>query len=89
MLLEKLKYFLLDRQFTLLTDAKALVYLRNAPSSNSKLMRWCLRLAEFDFTPHHVKGTHFTVPDYLSRYIDCVEGLKGSDPCEREVPDPN
>ena len=64
MLLEKLKYFLLGREFTIFTNAKALVYLRTAPSTNSKLMRWSLRLAEFNFNIQHVAGKLFLVPTF-------------------------
>ena len=68
--LRKLRYYLIGRRFTLLTDAKCLVYLKNSIGTSSKLTRWNLMLFDFEFDIAHVPGKLFTVPDYLSRYVD-------------------
>jgi RNase H-like domain found in reverse transcriptase len=61
---------LLGRHFYLLTDAKSLTFLKTSSSSNSKLMRWGLLLAEFDFSCAHLPGAQLIIPDYLSRNVD-------------------
>ena len=66
----KLKYYLLGRHFYLLTDAKSLTFLKTSSSSNSKLMRWGLLLAEFDFSCAHLPGAQLIIPDYLSHNVD-------------------
>ena len=68
--LKKLRYYLLGKQFTLLTDVKAIHFIKNNASSSAKLTRWLLLMSEYDYTVGHVPGTQFTVPDYLSRYIE-------------------
>ena len=72
-MLTKLKYYLLGRNFVLLTDVKSLVYLKNAASKSAKLTRWSLLLSEFEFEVAHVPGHLFKVPDYLSRYVEFTE----------------
>lgn len=66
----RLKYYLLGRRFVLLMDAKPLIYLKNNISNSSKLLRWSLRLSEYDYDINHVKGVNMISSDYLSRYID-------------------
>jgi transposase InsO family protein len=69
----KLRYYLLGRKFTLLTDAMPLRQLfglvpwdpqvRQSP----RLGRWALSLANFEFEVIHVPGPKMVVADYLSR----------------------
>ena len=68
--LNKLRYYLLGRHFYLITDAKSLLFLKDAASRSSKLMRWSLLIAEYDFTISHMAGKLLVVPDYLSRNVD-------------------
>ena len=71
--LNKLKYYLLGRKFTLLTDVRGLIFLKESVSKSAKLTRWSLMLNEYDFSIGHVPGKLFTVPDYLSRYVEFAE----------------
>jgi RNase H-like domain found in reverse transcriptase/Reverse transcriptase (RNA-dependent DNA polymerase)/Integrase zinc binding domain/Integrase core domain/SCAN domain len=66
----KLKYYLLGRRFILLMDAQPLIYLKTKSSTSAKLLRWSLRLAEYEFDISHVAGKRMITSDYLSRYID-------------------
>jgi hypothetical protein len=66
----KLKYYLLGRKFILLMDAKPLVYLKDQACNSSKLLRWSLRLSEFEYDISHVRGERMITSDYLSRFID-------------------
>jgi len=48
--------FLYGKQFLVRTDHAALSYLRTFAGANSRLMRWSLRLSEFDFIVEHTPG---------------------------------
>ena len=62
--------YLLGRPFTLATDHRNLVYLRN--SKIPKLVRWHLALSEFKFTTIHVPGEENVVADVLSRFFKAI-----------------
>ena len=55
------------------TDHAALKFLRNFADNNSRLMRWSLRLSEFDFEIVHVPGTKIKHVDALTRHVGLVE----------------
>ena len=59
--------YLEDKEFTLRTDNKALLWLNTAKSSNAKLTRWALLLQEFKFKVEHCPGKLNQLPDLLSR----------------------
>jgi len=53
------KYFrcyLFGRKFVVRTDHSALTYLRKFADQNTRLTRWCLKLAQLDFTIEHRPG---------------------------------
>ena len=73
------KYFrcyLYGKKFLVRTDHAALKFLRNFADNNSRLMRWSLRLSEFDFEIEHVPGTKIKHVDALSRHVGLVEDTK-------------
>jgi hypothetical protein len=53
---EQFRCYLFGKQFLVRTDHAALTYLRNFADNNSRLMRWGLRLSEFDFLIEHKPG---------------------------------
>lgn len=64
------KYFrpyLFGRKFKIYTDHRPLVWLFNLKEPNSKLMRWRLKLEEFDYEIIYKKGKQNTNADALSR----------------------
>lgn len=64
------KYFrpyLFGRKFNIVTDHKPLVWLFNMKDPNSRLVRWRLKLEEFDYKIIHKKGKENTNADCLSR----------------------
>lgn len=64
------KYFrpyLFGRTFKVITDHKPLQWLLNLKEPNSRLTRWRLKLAEYDFTIVYKKGKNNTNADALSR----------------------
>lgn len=60
-----LSHHLLGHHFTVETDHRNLLYLDRATSP--KLIRWRLRLQEYDFAVTHIAGRHNVVADALSR----------------------
>jgi hypothetical protein len=61
----KLEMFLSGRHFIVKTDHKNLLHMMQ--SVVPKVIRWRLRLQEFDFVVEHVAGVNNVVPDSLSR----------------------
>ena len=79
--------FLYGNHFTIITDHAALKYLKKQRDSNHKLLRWSLRLAEYDFTVIHKSGKLHVDADALSRLrSDTVhELLNPSPPMDTEI----
>lgn len=66
------KYFrcyLLGRPFKVITDHSALRWMLSLKEPSSRLMRWSLRLAEFDYVVEHKPGKKHTNADGLSRAV--------------------
>lgn len=64
------KYFrpyLFGRKFVIITDHKPLQWLFSIKEPNSKLVRWRLKLQEYDYTIHYKKGVQNSNADALSR----------------------
>ena len=77
--LREFEYLLQDVSFKLHTDHRNLVYIKN--SGDSKVMRWKLKIQEFDFELEHVPGVGNKVADALSRIDTGPE-------CEYEIDEP-
>ena len=69
--IEYFKYYLFGKNFTVLTDNRALLSVlkshRSNKSHNSRLTRWIDRLLPFDFNIEHIPGTRMGSVDYISR----------------------
>jgi len=66
------KCYLFGAKFVARTDHAALTYLKNFADSSFRLMRWSLKLSEFDFTVEHRPGTKIAHVDALSRHVGAV-----------------
>jgi transposase InsO family protein len=65
--LDKCRYYLWGRKFTLFTDHKALIYLFSQKDANALLQRWFTEIMEFNFDIVHIDGVRNLLPDALSR----------------------
>ena len=73
------KYFrpyLYGRRFKIVSGHKPLVWIMNVKDPGSRLMRWRIQLAEYDYEIDHNSGVQNTNADALSR-IGSVGALEG------------
>ena len=66
------KCYLYEKKFLVRTDHSALTYLHKFADNNSRLMRWILRLAEFDFDVEYRPGAKIRHVDALSRHVQAI-----------------
>ena len=59
---ETFRPYLYGKQFTLETGHRPLVWLHNVKNPNSKLIRWRLRLNEYDYVIVYKKGIIIIIP---------------------------
>ncbi len=76
----ELRYYLLGRKFTLITDHAPLQGMARAKDTNARVTRWFLALQDFHFTVHHRAGTANANADGLSRIWAAFAGLSGFTP---------
>jgi len=67
---------LYGRRFKVVSDHKPLVWIMNVKDPGSRLMRWQIQLAEYDYDIVHKSGVQNTNADALSR-IGSVGALEG------------
>ncbi|OIR56751.1 MAG: uncharacterized protein A8A55_2499, partial [Amphiamblys sp. WSBS2006] len=78
--LEKFRYYLVGRQFKVVTDHRALEWLDSHKDSNSKLMRWALQLQDFgDFTIQFRAGKDHGNADGISRLPEKILALDSNE----------
>ena len=77
--LEKLRYYLLGRDFSLITDHAPLKWMATAKDTNARVTRWFLALQDYRFQVVHRPGRAHGNADALSRRDACL-GLTGGTP---------
>ena len=65
--LERLQYYLLGREFVLITDHAPLKWMITNKNNNARITRWFLTLQDFKFTVEHRPGKENKIADALSR----------------------
>ena len=65
--LQQFKQYVYGRHFHLITDSKSLLWLNSMKETNSKLWRWSMLLAQYDFTVSHRTTKQNANCDALSR----------------------
>ncbi|KAI2647664.1 Retrovirus-related Pol polyprotein from transposon 17.6 [Labeo rohita] len=70
----ELRYYLLGRRFTLLTDHAPLQWMSRAKDTNARVTRWFLALQDFNFTVKHRAGADNANADGLSRLWSAFAG---------------
>jgi hypothetical protein len=69
--------YLYGRTFTVVTDHKPLTWIMNVKDPGSRLLRWRIKLEEYDYEIVYKKGALNTNADALSR-ISSLTAEKGS-----------
>lgn len=67
---KRLRQYLLERKFIIQTDHQALKWLFNVKDPSSRLLRWGLRLEEYEYEIEYKKGKENTAADALS--LECI-----------------
>ncbi|KAL0176575.1 hypothetical protein M9458_028905, partial [Cirrhinus mrigala] len=76
----ELRYYLLGRKFTLVTDHALLQWMAKAKNTNARVTRWFLALQDFHFEVKHRAGAANNNADGLSRIWATFAGLSGVTP---------
>ena len=75
--LREYRCYLYGRHFIVRTDHAALTFLHKFAGNNARLLRWSLRLAEYDFTVQYRPGVKIPHVDTLSRHICALASNPG------------
>ncbi|KAL0152976.1 hypothetical protein M9458_051729 [Cirrhinus mrigala] len=73
----ELRYYLLGRKFTLVTDHAPLQWMARAKDTNARVTCWFLALQDFHFDVRHRAGADNANADGLSRSWTAYAGLSG------------
>ncbi|PNF39993.1 hypothetical protein B7P43_G15585 [Cryptotermes secundus] len=70
--------YVLGRHFNIVTDHKPLKWVFHVKDPSSRLLRWRIKLEEYDFTIHYRSGKTISHADFLSR-IHKADASEGGD----------
>ena len=72
---EAFSAYVWGKPFELVTDARALLWLRTTMHKNSRLVKWALALDEYNYTVRHRPGAENYMNDALSRLTKEIKDL--------------
>ena len=75
---DKLRYYLLGREFTLVTDHAPLKWMATAKDTNARVTRWFLALQDYRFKVDHRPGREHANANALSRRDACLWAIRGA-----------
>ena len=64
---------MLGKKFKIQTDHQELTWLHNVKDASSRLLRWRLRLEEYEYEVQYVKGKENKAADCLSRLFPGID----------------
>lgn len=75
--IQKFRHYVEGSRFTVVTDAQSLIWLRriSAEGGSAKLVRWALKLQQYDFELLYRKGSLNITADALSRSVLTVDSV--------------
>lgn len=76
---KKFRHYLYGRPFEIRTDHRPLVYLNNCKDPSSRLVRWRLKLHDYDYTIAYKKGVLNGNADSLSRIVYDQDNTQNED----------
>jgi hypothetical protein len=82
------KYYLYYSKFIVTTEHTSLQYMLGIKDPSSRILRWHLKLTQFDYTIVHRSGKKIGHADALIRYIHTIRTLPKSDIVEELSKDP-
>lgn len=87
--MEKLEYYLIGKKFTLITDHKAIEFIKKKIDfGSSRTRRWFERLQRFECDVEYRKGEELVRPDALSGvcgYVEKGEETMKDNPLEEKI----
>lgn len=74
MAIEKFRHFVEGSKFTVITDAQSLIWLSkiSAEGGSARLIRWALKLQQYNFNLQYRKGSLNITADALSRSLNAI-----------------
>ena len=80
--LQKFRTYVLGKPLTIITDNKALIFIKKCHLNNSRITRWILAIQEYDFDIIHCKGRDNIMADILSRHPEDMDKEESIDQTE-------
>ncbi|KAM0729433.1 Retrovirus-related Pol polyprotein from transposon 297 [Formica fusca] len=77
--------YLYGTKFTIVTDHKSLVWLFNVTDPGSRLIRWRLKLEEYDYEIIHKAGTANRNADALSRHVADINSVEEDESTDTKI----
>ena len=71
--LQKFRTYVFGRPLTIITDNKALIFIKKCHLNNSRITRWILAIQDYDFDIVYCKGRDNVVADVFSRYPEDMD----------------